>query len=187
MPGANDVKAGQAVEIDGSLFQIVEHSHHKPGKGRAFVKMKLKNLDSGGVVERTFRPEESVNQAIIDRRDHQFLYRDNEQFHFMDNETFAQIALSAEEVGEAAQYLTEGSTAQLPMYAGRPISVDLPPAVELSVAEAEPGVKGDRVSGATKPVTLETGLIVQAPLFIDVGDRLKIDTRSGTYVTRVNE
>lgn len=187
MPGANDVKAGQAVEIDGSLYQIVEHSHHKPGKGRAIVKMKLKNLDSGGVVERTFRPEESVNQAIIDRRDHQFLYRDNESFHFMDSETYAQLALTSDEVGEAAQYLTEGAVAQLPMYDGKPISVDLPASVELAVTGAEPGVKGDRVSGATKPVTLETGLVVQAPLFIDVGDRVKVDTRTGAYITRVNE
>jgi elongation factor P len=185
MPSANELKPGQAVEIDGGLYQIIERSHHKPGKGRAFVKMKLKSLDGGGMIERTFRPDEAVNQAVIDRREHQFLYRDGSGFHFMDNETFAQIVLSEEDVGDAANYLSEGSIAQLPTYGGRPISVDLPASVELDVTAAEPGVKGDRVSGATKPVTLETGLVVQAPLFIDAGDRVKVDTRTGQYITRV--
>lgn len=185
MPSANDVKTGQALNLDGGLYQIVDHTHTKPGKGKAFVKMKLKNLDGGGVVERTFRPDESVDQAIIDRREHQFLYRDDLGFHFMDNESYAQLAVHADDVGDAAHYLREGMTVLLPMYAGRPISVDLPAAVELEVAEAEPGVKGDRVSGATKPVTLETGLVIQAPLFVDQGDVVKVDTRTGAYQTRV--
>lgn len=185
MPSANDVKTGQALDLDDGLFQIVDHTHTKPGKGKAFVKMKLKNLDGGGVVERTFRPDETVERAVIDRREHQFLYRDDLGFHFMDNETYAQIAIPAEDVGQAADYLKEGMTALLPIYNGRPLSVDLPASVELSVAEAEPGVKGDRVSGATKPVTLETGLVIQAPLFVEQGDIVKVDTRTGAYVTRV--
>lgn len=185
MPSANDVKTGQALDLDDGLFQIVEHTHTKPGKGKAFVKMKLKNLDGGGVVERTFRPDESVERAVIDRREHQFLYRDDLGFHFMDNETYAQLAMSVDDVGQVADYLTEGMTALLPIYNGRPLSVELPAAVELAVTVAEPGVKGDRVSGATKPVTLETGLVIQAPLFVEPGDVVKVDTRTGEYQTRV--
>ena len=185
MPSANDVKAGQTLELPEGLYQIVEHAHTKPGKGKAFVKMKLKSLDGGGVVEKTFRPDESVNQALIDRREHQFLYRDDTGFHFMDSETFAQIAIPREGVGAAVDFLSEGADVLLPMYDGRPISVDLAPSVELKVTYAEPGVKGDRVSGATKPVTLETGLVIQAPLFVEVGDLLKVDTRTSEYQTRV--
>ena len=185
MPSANDVKTGQALDLDDGLYQIVDHTHTKPGKGKAFVKMKLKNLDGGGVVERTFRPDEQVNRAVIDRREHQFLYRDDLGFHFMDNESYAQLAINADDVGEAAHYLKEGMTAQLPIYNGRPLSVDLPASVELEVTTAEPGVKGDRVSGATKPITLETGLVIQAPLFVEQGDVVKVDTRSGEYMTRV--
>ena len=185
MPSANDVKTGQALDLDDGLFQIVDHTHTKPGKGKAFVKMKLKNLDGGGVVERTFRPDENVARAVIDRREHQFLYRDDLGFHFMDNESYAQLAITAEDVGESAHYLKEGMTALLPIYNGRPLSVDLPASVELEVTAAEPGVKGDRVSGATKPVTLETGLVIQAPLFVEQGDVVKVDTRTGEYMTRV--
>ncbi len=185
MPAANSLKTGQALALDDGLFQIIEHSHTKPGKGKAFVKMKLKNLDGGGVVERTFRPDENVDRAVIDKREHQFLYRDDLGFHFMDNETYAQLVVSSDDVGEAAAYLTEGMTALLPMYGGRPISVDLPASVDLAVTAAEPGVKGDRVSGATKPVTLETGLVIQAPLFVEAGDVVKVDTRTGGYMTRV--
>lgn len=186
MPSANELKTGQALVLDDGLFQVVEHNHTKPGKGKAFVKMKLKNLDGGGVVERTFRPDENVERAIIDRREHQFLFRDDLGFHFMDNETYTQMAIALEDVGTAADYLSEGMTALLPMYDGRPISVDLPPSVELAVTAAEPGVKGDRVSGATKPVTLETGLVIQVPLFVDQGDVVKVDTRTGDYMTRVS-
>ncbi len=185
MPSANELRTGQALVLDDGLYQVVEHNHTKPGKGRAFVKMKLRNLDGGGLVERTFRPDENVERAVIDRREHQFLYRDDLGFHFMDNETYAQLAISAEEVGAAADYLTEGTVALLPMYNGRPISVDPPTSVELKVTYAEPGVKGDRVSGATKPITLETGLIIQAPLFVEPGDLVKVDTRTGDYMTRV--
>ena len=185
MPSANDVKAGQTLELPEGLYQIVDHAHTKPGKGKAFVKMKLKSLDGGGMVERTFRPDESVNQAVIDRREHQYLYRDAVGFHFMDSETYAQISIPAENVGPASDYLSEGAEVLLPMYNSRPISVDLAASVQLRVTHAEPGVKGDRVSGATKPVTLETGLVIQAPLFVQVGDVLKVDTRTAEYQTRV--
>lgn len=181
----NDVKPGMALDLHDGLFQVVEYQHVKPGKGKAFVRMKLKGLESGTVVDRTFRAGEAVERAVIDRRDQQFLYRDDLGFHFMDGETYAQMTLTAEQVGEAAGYLADGATALLAMYEGRAVGLDLPAAVELAVTHAEPGVKGDRVSGATKPVTVETGLVVQVPLFVEQGDRIKVDTRSGEYITRV--
>jgi elongation factor P len=136
-------------------------------------------------VDRTFRAGEKVDQAVIDRREHQFLYRDDTGFHFMDMETYAQIAIGEDLVGDSAGYLGDNAVVVLHVHQGRPIGVDLPPAVELAVTYAEPAVKGDRVSGATKPVTLETGLVVQAPLFVDAGDRIKVSTASGEYITRV--
>ena len=186
MISTNDVKPGMALDLDDGIFQIVEYQHVKPGKGKAFVRMKLKNVESGAVLDRTFRADENVQQAIIDRRSHQFLYRDDMGFHFMDGETFAQIALGADAVGYAASFLTEGGSVDLAMYEGRPIGINLPASVELEVIEAEPGVKGDRVSGATKPVTLQTGLVVQVPLFVEQGDHIRVDTRNGGYMTRVS-
>lgn len=185
MISTNEARPGMALDLPEGLFNIVDYQHVKPGKGKAFVRMKLKNLDTGAVVDRTFRAGESVEQAVIDRRDHQFLYRDDMGFHFMDLETFGQFAIPAEDVGDTAQYLVDGMTALLHMYQGRAIAVELPASVELEVTKAEPGVKGDRVSGATKPVTVSTGLVVQAPLFVDEGDVIKVDTRSGEYLTRV--
>jgi elongation factor P len=185
MISTNDVRPGMALDLDGSLFTIVEYQHVKPGKGKAFVRMKLKNVETGQVLDRTFRADEDVPQAFIERRDHQYLYRDDLGYHFMNMEDFAQLALSSDDVGEAANYLTDGSTVTLTMYQGTPIGVDLPAAVELDVTYAEPGVKGDTRTGATKPITLETGLVVQAPLFVEQGDRIKVDTRTGEYLTRV--
>lgn len=184
MVSTNDVKTGMALELPDGLFQIIEHQHVKPGKGRAFVRMKLRNLRSGAVVDRTFRADENVPQAMIDRRDHQYLYRDDMGYHFMNLETYAQFSLPEEEIGDARNYITEGSTVMLPLYEDLPIGIELSASVQLGVTAAEPGVKGDRVSGATKPVTLETGLVVQAPLFIEAGDTIKVDTRSGTYISR---
>lgn len=184
MVSTNDVKPGMALELSNGLFQIIEHQHVKPGKGRAFVRMKLRNLMSGAVVDRTFRADEDVPRAIIDRRDHQYLYRDDFGYHFMNLETYDQFAMSAEDVGVARQYITEGDTVMLPLYRDLPIGVELAASVQLEVAAAEPGFRGDRVSGATKPVTLETGLVIQAPLFIEAGDTVKVDTRSGTYISR---
>ncbi|MGH8936656.1 MAG: elongation factor P [Acidimicrobiia bacterium] len=184
MISTNDVKPGMALDLGNGLFQIVEYQHVKPGKGKAFVRMKLRNLETGAVLDRTFRADEDVEQAVIERRQHQFLYRDDLGYHFMDTETFSQFALDPAEVGEAAHFLVEGMTAVLPMHDGRPIGVELPAAVELEVVHAEPAVRGDRVSAATKPVTTQTGLVVQVPLFVETGDVIKVDTRSGAYLTR---
>ena len=186
MISTNDVRAGMALNLPDGLYQVVDHQHTKPGKGKAFVKMKLRNLDTGSLAERTFRAGENVQDAKIDRREFQYLYSDDMGFHFMDGETYEQMAVQEALVADAAPYLSEGMTVQLPIFEGNPIGIDLPAAVELKVTYAEPGVKGDRVSGATKPVTLETGLIVQAPLFVDMGDTLKVDTRTGDYITRVS-
>lgn len=185
MVSTNDVKTGMALELPEGLFQILEHQHVKPGKGRAFVRMKLRNLNSGAVVDRTFRADEDVPRAMVERRDHQFLYEDDLGCHFMNLEDYSQHALSPDEVGEARRFLTEGAVAGLRLFKGRALGVELPAAVELEVTVAEPGVKGDRVSGATKGVTVQTGLVVQAPLFVEAGDVIKVDTRSGEYITRV--
>lgn len=185
MISTNDVKPGMAISIENGLFTITEYQHVKPGKGKAFVRMKLKNAETGAVIDRTFRAGEDVDRAVIDRKDHQFLYQDDLGFHFMDLEEFSQFAVSADEVGDAGTYLVEGATVVLPLYESRPIGVELPASVELEVTFAEPGVKGDRVSGATKPVTVQTGRTVNVPLFIEAGDVIKVDTRTGEYMTRV--
>jgi len=185
MISTNDVRPGMALDLDDGIFQIVEYAHTKPGKGKAFVKMKLKNLLTGAVLERTFRADERVQQAIIERRGHQYLYSDDLGYHFQDGENYAQLTLAEDLVRGASGFLKEGDAVLLAMYNGRAIGIDLPASVVLTVTHAEPGVKGDRVSGATKPVTLETGLVVQVPLFVDAGDRVKVDTRSGGYITRV--
>jgi len=183
---SNDFKTGMALDLSDGLFQIIEFQHVKPGKGKAFVRTKLKNLETGANLDRTFRSDETVERAMIDRRDYQFLYRDDLGFNFMDGESYAQIALSTEQVGDAANYLVDGATVIVAMYKENAVGLDLPASVELEVTQAEPGVKGDRVSGATKPVTLQTGLVVQVPLFVDQGDSIKVDTRSGAYMTRVS-
>ncbi len=185
MISTNDVRPGMALSIEGKLFSIQKYEHVKPGKGKAFVRMKLKNLETGQVLDRTFRADEDVEQAIVDRREHQYLYRDDLGFHFMNLEDYSQLAVDADLIDDAAGFLKEGMTIVLPLYQSSPIGVEMPASVELEVTYAEPGIKGDRVSGATKPVTVETGLVVQAPLFIEQGDTIKVDTRSGTYITRV--
>lgn len=184
MVSTNDVRPGMALELDDGLFSIVEYQHVKPGKGKAFVRMKLKKLDTGQVLDRTFRADENVQQAIIDRADHQYLYADDLGFHFMNLSDYGQIVITPEDVGDAARYLVDGMTVSLPMYQGTPIGVDLPASVELEVTYAEPGVKGDTRTGATKTVTVETGIEVGVPLFVEQGDRIKVDTRTGAYLTR---
>ena len=186
MISTNDAKPGMALDLGEGLFQVLEYQHVKPGKGKAFVRLKLRNLDSGAVVDRTFRAGEKVEQAIIDRREYQFLYKDEMGFHFMDTETYSQIALNEDLVGDASRFLADGLSVVLPVYQDNPIGIDLPASVALEVTYAEPGVKGDRVSGATKPVTVETGLVVQAPLFIEQGERIKVATATGDYITRVS-
>jgi elongation factor P len=186
MISTNDVKPGMTLNLPDGLFNVVEYQHVKPGKGKAFVRMKLKNVETGAVLDRTFRSNEDVPRAMINRADFQFLFRDDMGFHCMNAETYEQMAVAADLVGDAANFMVEGTTVQVNMFEGNPIGIDLPASVELEVTYAEPGVKGDRVSGATKPITLSTGLIVQAPLFVDQGDVVKVDTRTGDYITRVS-
>jgi elongation factor P len=180
----NDFRRGMTLDLDGQLYQVVEFQHVKPGKGGAFVRTKLRNVRSGGVVDRTFNAGVAVGLAIVDRREMQYLYRDGEDLVFMDGESYEQHHVPAAAVGDAANYLTEGAIAILAMHADNPIGVELPTSVTLRVADTEPGVKGDRVGGAMKPATLETGLVVQVPLFVEQGQVVKVDTRTGEYLTR---
>ena len=180
----NDIKNGMTLELDEGLFQIVEFQHVKPGKGHAFVRTTLKNVRSGSVVDRTFRAGEKVERALIDNREMQFLYRDGEDYVFMDNTSYDQLNVRPQTLGDASNYLVEGASAVLKMYGDEVVGTELPAAVELDIAETEPGVQGDRVSGARKPATLVTGLVVQVPLFVNPGDRIKVDTRTGEYLTR---
>jgi elongation factor P len=180
----NDLKNGMALDLPEGLMQVVEFQHVKPGKGGAFVRTRLKNYRTGAVLDRTFRADEKVPLAVIDKRDMQFLYREGTDYVFMDNESYDQLHVATESVGSAVNYLKEGDTVVLPMYNDEIIGVDLPAAVELEVRETEPGIQGDRVSGARKPATLETGMVVQVPLFVNVGERIKVDTRSGEYLSR---
>ncbi|MGA2520172.1 MAG: elongation factor P [Acidimicrobiales bacterium] len=180
----NDLRNGMTLDLPEGLFSVVEFQHVKPGKGGAFVRTKLKNVRTGAVLERTFRADERVEQAIVDKREMQYLYRDGSDYVFMDVTTYDQMTVTPASLGEAASFVKEGDNAVLQMYEGEIVGVDLPAAVELSVAQTEPGVQGDRVSGARKPATLETGLVVQVPLFVNPGDRIKVDTRSGEYITR---
>ncbi len=180
----NDLKNGMSLDLPEGLFNVVEFQHVKPGKGGAFVRTKLKNVRSGAVIERTYRADEKLEQAIIDKRDMQFLYRDGADFVFMDTTTYEQMNASPDSLGDAPNYLKEGDEANLQMYNGEIVGVDLPAAVELTVTETEPGMQGDRVSGARKPATVQTGHVVQVPLFVNIGDVIKVDTRSGEYLTR---
>ena len=181
----NDLKNGMTLDLPGDgLFSVVEFQHVKPGKGGAFVRTKLKNVRTGAVIERTYRADEKLEQAIIDKREMQYLYRDGNHFVFMDNTSYDQMNVDETALGSASGFLKEGDSAVLQMYGSEIVGVDLPAAVVLSVTTTEPGVQGDRVSGARKPATMETGLVVQVPLFVNEGDALKIDTRSGEYINR---
>lgn len=180
----NDLKNGMSLDLDDGLFQVVEFQHVKPGKGGAFVRTTLKNVRNGAVVDRTFRGGEKVERAVIDKREMQFLYREGDDYVFMDNDSYDQINVGPAALGDSANYLIEGNAAILQMYGDEIVGVDLPAAVELAIAETEPGIQGDRVSGARKPATLETGLVVQVPLFVGPGDRIKVDTRTGEYLSR---
>jgi len=181
----NDLKNGITLELDGVLFQVVEFQHVKPGKGGAFVRSKIRNLRNGAVIDRTFNAGVRVEQAILDRKDMQFLYRDGEEYVFMDLESYDQQHVSPVALGDAADYMVENSVAIIAFYNGEIVTVEIPASVELTITDTEPGIQGDRVSGATKPATLETGKVVKVPLFINVGDKVKVDTRSGDYITRV--
>lgn len=180
----NDLKNGMTLELDGELWTVLTFLHHKPGKGQAVVRTKLRSVRSGAVVDRTFRADEKVGLAILEKREMQYLYRDGDDLVFMDSGTYEQFHVPVRVVGGVANYLTEGASPIVATYEGTPISVELPASVVLTVASTEPGVKGDRVSGAMKPATLETGLVVQVPLFVEPEDRVKVDTRTGEYLTR---
>ena len=180
----NDLRNGMTLELPEGLFSVVEFQHVKPGKGGAFVRTKLKNVRTGAVIERTFRADERVEQAIVEKREMQFLYRDSNEYVFMDSVSYEQIQVPQASLGDAANYLKVSDSAVLQMFGNEIVGVELPAAVELTVSETDPGVQGDRVSGARKPATVETGLVLQVPLFVNPGDRIKVDTRSGEYITR---
>lgn len=181
----NDLKNGITLELDNGLFQVVEFQHVKPGKGSAFVRTKLRNLRTGNVFDRTFNAGVRVEQAILEKRDMQFLYRDGDDYVFMDTNTYDQMNVAPVALGSAADYLIESATAIIATHQGDIVSVEIAVSVELTIAETEPGLQGDRVSGARKSATLQTGKVIQVPLFINIGDRVKVDTRSGDYITRV--
>jgi elongation factor P len=183
----NDFKNGMTIELDGVLFQVIEFQHVKPGKGGAFVRTKLRNVRTGAVLERTFNAGIKVGLAIVERKDFQYLYPDGDDFVFMDLESYEQVQVPGAIMGSASDYLTEGGTAQVAMHEGVPISVDLPASLVLSITATDPGVKGDTRTGALKPATLETGVVVQVPLFVEEGERIKVDTRSGQYMERVKD
>ena len=181
----NDLKNGITLELDNGLFTVVEFQHVKPGKGGAFVRTKIRNLRNGAVIEKTFNAGIRVEQAILDKRDMQFLYKDGNDFVFMDTESYDQQTIPPSALGDASDYLVEQAMAIIAFYNGEIVTVEIPASAELVIAETEPGIQGDRVSGATKPATLETGKVIKVPLFINVGDKVKVDTRTGDYVTRV--
>ena len=181
----NDLKNGITLELDNGLFTVIEFQHVKPGKGSAFVRTKLRNLKNGNVFDRTFNAGIRVEQALLDKKDMQFLYRDGDEYVFMDTESYDQMNVAPLALGDAADYLVEQAIAIIAFYNGDIVTVEIPASVELSIADTEPGVQGDRVSGAKKSATLETGKVVQVPLHINIGDRIKVDTRSGDYISRV--
>ncbi|NLI91867.1 MAG: elongation factor P [Peptococcaceae bacterium] len=184
MISSNDFKTGLTIEIDGDVFQIVEFQHVKPGKGSPFVRTKIKNVKTGAVVEKRFNAGEKVERARLDRREMQYLYKDGEQFVVMDNESFEQIMLTENQIGDQVKWLKENMNLGVLLYNNEVIGVDLPNSVELKVIETEPGVKGDTATGGSKNAVVETGANVQVPFFVNEGDVLIIDTRTGTYVSR---
>lgn len=184
MISVNDFKTGVTVELDGQVYQVVEFQHVKPGKGAAFVRAKLKNVKTGGVVEKTFRGGEKLHRAHLDKRGMQYLYKDGDAYVFMDNDNYEQINIAAADIGDGVKWLMENMNIQVLMYQSEIMGVEMPNFVELTVVETEPGVKGDTATGATKLAKLESGASVQVPLFINEGDRLRIDTRSGEYMER---
>ena len=185
MISAGDFRNGMTIEIDSNIFQIIEFQHVKPGKGAAFVRTKLKNIKNGGVVEKTFRPTEKCPQAHIERKDMQYLYSDGELFNFMDVETYDQIALNADAIGDALKFVKENDMVKMCSHNGTVFAVEPPMFAELVITETEPGFKGDTATGATTPAVVETGATVYVPLFVEQGDTIKIDTRTGEYLSRV--
>lgn len=185
MISAGDFRNGITIELDNNIYQIIEFQHVKPGKGAAFVRTKLKNIKNGGVVEKTFRPTEKCPQARIDRKDMQYLYSDGDLFHFMDVETYDQISLDSESIGDSLKFVKENDMVKMCSHNGNIFAIEPPMFAELEITETEPGFKGDTATGATKPAVVETGATVYVPLFVEQGDRIKIDTRTGEYLSRI--
>lgn len=185
MISAGDFKNGLTLEIDGNVMQIMEFQHVKPGKGAAFVRTKMRNVINGGVVEKTFRPTEKFPQARIERQDMQYLYNDSDLYYFMNNETYEQIGIDNDTVGDTLKFVKENEIVKVCSYNGKVFAIEAPLFVELDITDTEPGFKGDTAQGATKPATVETGATVYVPLFVETGDKIKIDTRTGEYLSRV--
>jgi len=184
MISTNDFRTGVTIEIDGGVWQVVDFQHVKPGKGAAFVRTKLKNLQTGAVIERTFNAGEKIPRAHVDRRQMQYLYESDGQYYFMDNETYEQISLTSEQLGNSINFMKENMNIDVLFFQGSVIGVELPNSVELVVVETDPGIRGDTATGGSKPAKLETGYVVRVPLFINEGDVLRIDTRTGEYIER---
>jgi len=187
MISTNDFRPGMTVEIDGEIYEVIEFLHVKPGKGSAFVRTKLKNIKTQSVIERNFRAGEKFPRAILERREMQYLYNQDDVYFFMDTTTYEQVSLSKETIGDGVKFLKENINAYVVFHNNIPIGIELPITVELKVVSTEPGFKGDTVTGGNKPATLETGAVIQVPLFVNVGDIIKIDTRTGEYLERVNK
>ena len=185
MVSAGDFRNGITFEMDGNVYSIIEFQHVKPGKGAAFVRTKIRNVITGSVVEKTFNPNDKYPTAFIDRKDMQYLYEDGDLYYFMDTETYDQVALNSETVGDALKFVKENEMCKICSHNGSVFSVEPPLFVELEITETEPGFKGDTATGASKPATVETGATVAVPLFVNQGDKLKIDTRTGEYLSRV--
>jgi elongation factor P len=186
MYSTSDFRRGLKIELDGTPYAIAEFQHVKPGKGGAFVRTKLKNLVTGGVVDKTFRAGEKVEKPDLEEKTMQYLYLEGNQYYFMDNETYEQTFLTREQLGDNSSFLQENIIVSILYYQGKPIGVELPIFVELAITKTEPGVRGDTASGGTKPATLETGATIQVPLFVNEGERVKIDTRTGEYIERIS-
>ena len=187
MATTTDIKNGAVLKIDDNLWSVVEFQHVKPGKGGAFVRTKLRNITSGKVVDRTFNAGAKIETATVDRSDYQYLYQDGEDYVFMDMKTYDQINVPATVVGDAANYMLESQTATIAMNEGNPLYIELPASVVLEITYTEPGLQGDRSTGGTKPATVETGYEIQVPLFLETGTKIKVDTRTGDYLGRVND
>lgn len=185
MISTNDLRTGVTVEIDGDVYMVVDFQHVKPGKGAAFVRTKIKNIKTGQVFERNFRAGEKLNRAMVERKTMQYLYSEGNVYYFMDTQTYEQIPLNEDQMGDAIKYLKENMEVMVMFYDGVSIGIELPTFVELEVTQTEPGFKGDTATGGSKPATLETGLTVQVPLFINIGDVIRVDTRTGEYLSRV--
>ncbi|MGQ9515695.1 MAG: elongation factor P [Anaerolineae bacterium] len=185
MISVTELRKGVTFELDGELYRVLEYQHHKPGRGNAIIRTKLRNLRTGALIERTFISGDRVQDVRLEHKTVQYMYNDGEMYYFLDTETYEQPALPRKVLGDAINYLTDGLTLDLSLYEGEPIDIELPITVDLKVVEAEPGVRGDTAQGGTKKAKLETGLVINVPLFVEAGDVVRVDTRTGEYITRV--